>query len=231
MNTIVTFVLLTIVLLVSMYTFVLIYSNTQSKTETPPVLTLPTQTTESTEVKPILESDDIGTGALPVYQNDAFIWFKPIHEKDGCNTLTYLDKATNKYISSTISACSTVDFTDTTPLYVEYCGSGITTCFNFQQLYAYNLNTGNQILLLDASTVLGPRETLVASCTDGNFEQLCQADIQTTDNTLTIGVFNKVYTPQQYNGKTDLQQPVSFNHQKVRDITINFRELTSEIFD
>ncbi len=159
-----------------------------------------------------------------VYEGSHYVWFKEAHLKDGCNQLSYLDKKTGQHQLSSITACGGYEFEKTKPLYLVYCSEGIINCFDFRTLYAQNLEIGERIKVFD-DKALSHEETYVHSCYEGNYEQICHPALSIDNRVLTVGVFKKGYTPQQWDeGDFSETQPIEFENVKVREITIDLSQ-------
>ena len=156
-----------------------------------------------------------------VYVSDKYVWFREGHGKDGCNYLSYFNREIERFNTSIITACGGYQFTETQPLYLEYCGSGIINCFDFKNLYAYNLDTGAKLLLISAEEVLSNEETFVHSCYEGNLDQICLAELTIEDGQLTLDIFKRDHLPKHWEGQFDPTQPSEFTNPKAREVSID----------
>ncbi len=161
-----------------------------------------------------------------LYETSEREWIIPFWGGDGCDFLTYKDKKTGSTTGTGYRACPNVSFEETSPLFIKNCDGdyGLSACLNFSPLQALNLDTGEEITILDTHTLLQPGETYVQSCMDGNYGQACSSDIHVEGTVMKIAIFKKEYTPQFYQRKYDPTQPLEFSHTKVREVTVDLAQ-------
>jgi len=153
-------------------------------------------------------------------------WIIPFWGGDGCDFLTYRDKESGSTTETRYRTCPNISFEKTSPLFIRNCDGyyDLSACLNYSPLQALNLDSGEEVTILDTHTLLQPGETYVTSCMDGNFGQVCSSDITDEEEVMTIAIFKEEHTPQIYQSKYDPTQPLEFSHMKVREVTVDLAQ-------